>query len=113
MQVIIAVSKLKANEIIAHYDNQTGRDLNPLWNFIRTTTEVIDVIRESFGQSGGYVPHLVDELVDNNVTSLIKAENTFLADVILVQLGVDTYVALRDALGPSGVISFNPNQHQE
>ncbi|MCY1285733.1 hypothetical protein D9M68_19110 [compost metagenome] len=109
MQVIIAVNKVKANEIIAHYDTQTGRDLKPLWNFIRTSAEVIDVIREAFGQRGETVPRLVNGLIEDNVTSLVNTGNVFLTDVILVQLSVDTYMSLRDIAGPTGVISFNPN----
>ena len=109
MQVIIATSKIKANEIIAHYETQTERDLKSLWNFIRISAEVIDVIREDVGLLGEKIPRLVNGLIEDNVTSLMNTDNVFLTHVVLVQLSVDTYINLRDALGPTGVISFNPN----
>jgi hypothetical protein len=113
MQVIIAVNKIKANEIIAHYDTQTGRDLKSLWNFIRISAEVIDVIREDVGLLGEKIPRLVNGLIEDNVTSLMNTGNVFLTDVILVQLSVDTYMNLRDIAGPTGVISFNPSAVEE
>jgi len=110
MQLIAAVSKAKANEIVNHFRNRLLLPNSPLWTYVELTDTELAVMTELRNPDNTTSVAAVDVLrkaIDRVV--LTDRRVLLLCERLIVQLSVDRYDVVRNTKGPAGVYALVPN----
>jgi len=121
MQIVMAVTKQKAKEIINHHTDFIKQEQQGLWTFIEIDELEMRAVGECLIVRDGvntqpFWTDIVKKALCRNVIGpqgISESHLLFLPRTILMQTSVDTYASLRDKQSPTGVRSLLEQPEEE
>lgn len=113
MQIVISLNRNKALRIIHHHKHLTmSRSLRNLWTYIEFNESQLGALNRARSAEGDVkqISSAVGDIIAPHVISvgLNFKDLLFYVDVLLVDLGNNDYLSMRDTLGKTGVIEITP-----